>query len=190
MSNGGTHAYTTANHRLEAWTFADATARAAFTGYDLPLVADVGRVAYQADNGSYWRLSSASPITWQMVSGQKTYQSLGWFFEGTVSVGTEQGPTYTLPGNVSVERVRLYARAAPATSAVDVDVLRSTDGGTTWSTIFSTRPTIAAGSKTGGSAAVLSVATLNTNDLLRCDIVAAGGTPAAGLTVQLVITPR
>ncbi len=56
---------TGSNHIIENWVFADATARAAAT----PSAADVGKVAYQTDNGMYYRLLNHSPLTWSSAIG-------------------------------------------------------------------------------------------------------------------------
>ncbi len=60
------HAQQTANHRIESWVYADATARAAATGF---VAGDVGRIGYQSDDGSYWRLTDDSPVAWEQVGG-------------------------------------------------------------------------------------------------------------------------
>ncbi len=65
-SGAHVHAQQTANHRLESWVYADATARAAATGF---VTGDVGRVAYQSDTGSYWRLTDDDPVAWEQVGG-------------------------------------------------------------------------------------------------------------------------
>lgn len=51
-------------HVVHAWTYADTTARAAATGF---VAGDVGRVALQSDNSSFWFLSDHDPITWVQV---------------------------------------------------------------------------------------------------------------------------
>lgn len=60
----GRHSLQTQNHRLESWIYADATARLAATGFT---VDDVGRIAYQQSDTSYWRLSDDAPVTWAAV---------------------------------------------------------------------------------------------------------------------------
>ena len=59
------HSQQTANHRLESWVYADAATREAATGF---AAADLGQIAYQADTGSYWRLTAVTP-TWAAVAG-------------------------------------------------------------------------------------------------------------------------
>lgn len=50
-------------HQAYAFTFADATARLAGTGYTLTSE-DVGKIALQSDNKTFWALQNHSPITW------------------------------------------------------------------------------------------------------------------------------
>lgn len=54
------HSNSVKNHKIENWTYANASARTSATGF---VSADVGKVAYQSDNGSYWRLTAITP-TW------------------------------------------------------------------------------------------------------------------------------
>lgn len=51
----------TDGHVAHSLSYADAAARAGATGL---VVADVGRLARQADDGSFWVLTSHSPVTW------------------------------------------------------------------------------------------------------------------------------
>lgn len=65
--------------RIEAWIFADVTSRLALVGasYD-----DVGKVGYQEDDNTYWRLSDYDPVTWlalgsgtpPAITGDKYYR--------------------------------------------------------------------------------------------------------------------
>jgi hypothetical protein len=57
------HQDLTLNHRLETWVYANAAARTGATGF---VSGDVGRIAYQSDNGTYWRLTATTP-TWASV---------------------------------------------------------------------------------------------------------------------------
>jgi len=61
------HDLQTDNHKLEAYTFADATARLAGTGYTI-IAEDIGKSGFQADDLSYWRLTGVSPLTWHQIS--------------------------------------------------------------------------------------------------------------------------
>lgn len=53
-------------HPPHRWEYADATARGAATGFTID---DVGNIALQLDDFSYWLLADDSPITWQQVGG-------------------------------------------------------------------------------------------------------------------------
>jgi hypothetical protein len=49
------------------WSYADAATRIAATGF---VAADVGKLAYQQDEGSFWILTDDSPVTWLFVGGE------------------------------------------------------------------------------------------------------------------------
>lgn len=68
MAAANLHSAQTKNHRLESFVFADAAARIAGTGYTLT-ADDVGKIGYQTDLASYFRLTSYSPITWVENTG-------------------------------------------------------------------------------------------------------------------------
>ena len=57
----------TNNHVIHAFTFATAVARAAGTGYSI-IAADIGKIALQSDDLSFWALQSNSPITWTPIT--------------------------------------------------------------------------------------------------------------------------
>jgi len=55
----------TNNHVAHAFTYADATARDAATGL---AGSDVGKIALQSDDGSFWILLDDSPVTWERIT--------------------------------------------------------------------------------------------------------------------------
>jgi hypothetical protein len=59
------------NHILENWTFATAALRITAGTY---VAGDVGKVAYQTDNGTYWRLTATTP-TWEQLSPWINYST-------------------------------------------------------------------------------------------------------------------
>ena len=62
------HRNATLNHKIENYTYATAAARVAATGF---VTGDLGKIAYQTDDGSYWRLTATTP-TWVAITvGQK-----------------------------------------------------------------------------------------------------------------------
>jgi hypothetical protein len=52
-------------HRIQCLEYADSTTRSAATGF---VALDVGRVAKQLDDSSFWLLTKYSPITWVLIS--------------------------------------------------------------------------------------------------------------------------
>lgn len=60
------HSQATAVHVPYAFSYADATAREAATGFT---TADVGKLARQLDDNSLWMLTDDSPETWSQVGG-------------------------------------------------------------------------------------------------------------------------
>lgn len=59
-------------HIIENWVYADATERGAATGF---VAADVGKIAYQEDAGTYWRLTAVTP-TWALVGGSGSSRAI------------------------------------------------------------------------------------------------------------------
>ena len=60
------HPNSTFNHPIENWIFANAAARVAAGTY---VAGDVGKVAFQQDNNTYWRLTATTP-TWVPLNEQ------------------------------------------------------------------------------------------------------------------------
>jgi hypothetical protein len=85
-------------HKAHNWEYADAAARVAATGFAAD---DVDKLALQASDGTYWRLTDDSPITWAQV---------------TYATGTAAGTVAT--GNHT--HTGVYAAAAHAHTSADV----------------------------------------------------------------------
>jgi hypothetical protein len=75
------HSASAKNHKIENWTYANAGTRTAATGF---VSGDIGKIAYQSDNGTYWRLTAVTP-TW--VALQPTIPSR-YQASGTIAAGT------------------------------------------------------------------------------------------------------
>jgi hypothetical protein len=60
------HSNSVKNHKIENWTYANAAARTGATGF---LAADIGKLAYQTDNQTYWRLTAVTPTWIQAMAG-------------------------------------------------------------------------------------------------------------------------
>ena len=81
------------NHIVHSFEYADATARTAATGF---LSTDVGRVARQLSDNTFWVLVSISPISWTGIGsgggGSLTFKNQG--------VGSVTGTTLDIVGAV------------------------------------------------------------------------------------------
>jgi hypothetical protein len=91
-------------HSVENWRYADAAARTAATGF---VASDVHKLALQLDDGSYWRLSNHSPVTWAAVAG------------GGGGSGTVTSVALTVPADLAVS-------GTPVTTSGTLAVTRNT----------------------------------------------------------------
>lgn len=114
--------------------------------------------------------------------------TMKWAFAGTLTVTTTKD-YIALPDTGVISRVDLVCDTAPTGAAVIVDVERSTDGGSTWVTIFTNqanRPQVAISARTGNTTTIdVSGATEYTH-LFRVAIDQVGSTIAgADLSVMI-----
>ena len=134
--------------------------------------------------------AAGSTPSWANLVALAIPRTLGWYLDGALVAANDLGPNYTIDANVTVTGINLYVKVAPGTTALDVDVKRSTDGGTTWTTIFTIRPTISAGARVGGGGATLSVTQLSAGDVVRFDVISPGTVAAQSLTASLKLATR
>ena len=59
-------------HAAHNWEYADATARTSATGF---VSGDIGKIAWQLDNDSFWVLKATTP-TWAEVSSSTAHVGL------------------------------------------------------------------------------------------------------------------
>lgn len=122
------------------------------------------------------------------LSNHARWVTLQWLFSGSLTLQTSLD--YKMfPDDVTLSRVDLVVDTAPTGAKVIVDIERSTDGGSTWVTIFTNqanRPEIALSAKTGNSTTIdVSNGTGNSH-LYRAKIEQIGSTVAgANLSVML-----
>ena len=114
--------------------------------------------------------------------------TIKWSFVGTLAAYTTKD-YIALPDNATLNRVDLIVDTAPTGQAIIVDIERSTDGGGSWTTIFTggtNRPQIAAAAKTGNTTTIdVPSATANTH-FYRAKISQVGsGTAGADLSVMV-----
>lgn len=104
------------------------------------------------------------------------------FNPGGQSVATNISGTFEIQQSLTIDSVDLRIKTAPTGAALIVDINKN---GTT---IFSTRPQIAAAATSGGGSAVLSVTTLAAGDLITVDIDQVGSSVAGSdLTIALIM---
>ena len=90
-------------HRIQCLEYADATARLAATGFT---VKDVGRVAQQDSDSSFWLLVGYSPITWVLLGTDLSKDYLLLSFNWA-SVGSSPVLIGTVPAGAMIPEVVL-----------------------------------------------------------------------------------
>lgn len=86
-------------HRIHQFVYADATAREAVTSLNS---GDIGKVARQTDDGSYWILHSASPLEWKPFAALvRCNFDVG---AGKTTVASPYGLGIELPDNAYIVR--------------------------------------------------------------------------------------
>jgi len=106
-------------HVIHRWVYADATARAAATGF---VASDIRKLAYQSDTDAYWVLTDHSPITWVQVT------------TGSVYTKTEVDALLAALASVPSGSIQAYGGAAAPTGYVLCD--GSAISRTTYSDLF------------------------------------------------------
>ncbi len=108
----------------------------------------------------------------------------------SVVVGTDVVNRVPMTQAATLTGIVVFAKTAPTGAAMIFDILKSSDGGSTWLSLWATnpanRPTIAAGTKSGSQSS-FDTTTLAANDLLRLDVIQVGST-VAGQGVVLVLS--
>jgi len=102
-------------HAVHRWAYATAALREAATGF---VTADVGKVAQQQDDGSYWVLADESPILWLPVTGGLICCRM----DASAGLATGDTAIGALPDNAYVVRswYDVVTQPASATSTADL----------------------------------------------------------------------
>lgn len=114
--------------------------------------------------------------------------NLQWLFLGTLTTQTSKDYKI-LPQNVTWTRIDLIVDTAPTGAAIIVDIERSTDGGSTWVTIFTggtNRPQVAISARTGNSTTIDVSGATGNNHLFRAKISQVGST-VAGADLSVIL---
>lgn len=124
-------------------------------------------------------------------SSSATSQIFSWLLGqgANVSVGSDLTGHLICMQAGTLAVVRLAASTGPVGAALIIDILKSTDNGATFTSLWAThpgnRPNIADGSKSG-SATSFDTQTYNAGDLWRIDVIQVGSsTPGTGLTAMM-----
>lgn len=89
-------------HIIHAWTYADEAAREAATGF---VVGDVGKVAKQEDDDTFWVLANHSPIAWKQITDR--------VFGSEFSIAISAALSFTT-SDTWIEKVKLTLTDLPA----------------------------------------------------------------------------
>jgi len=112
----------------------------------------------------------------------------GWYAEDALTVQSGFGPVYQIDAPVTVSGLWGNTKYIAAVGTHTFDVAWCTDL-SSWSSIYSVKPTLVSGSKTFLQG-TLSKTTFTTNDFIRFDIVSLPGTVVSGVTAQLRVVGR
>ncbi len=169
-------------HRPYNWSYADATARLAATGF---VAGDVGKLARQTDDNSLWMLTDDSPITWQSIATAYAVIQVACSDETTpIAAGTNK-VRFRMPHAMTLTAVRASLSGAASSGTFTVDI---NEGG---SSILSTKLTLDANEKTTTTAAtpaVISDSALADDAEISIDVDDDGAGDAVGLKVTLLGT--
>jgi hypothetical protein len=111
-----------------------------------------------------------------------------WYEELALTVGNGKGPLRRIAIAMTLVSCYIYVKTAPTGAAILIDIKKSTTPNGTFTSIFSSVPTIAIGAYLGSSTSFASP-TLAVGDFLRFDITQVGSSvPGDGLTVDLNTT--
>lgn len=122
------------------------------------------------------------------LSGHSRWTGKQWLVAGSLTTQTLKDYV-SFPDNTTLERVDLIVDTAPVGANIIVDIERSTDGGSNWTTIFTggtNRPQITAGSKTGNTTTIDVPSAVGNSSLYRAVISQVGSsTPGSNLSIIL-----
>lgn len=112
---------------------------------------------------------------------------IGWFAAGTVATGHANFAAARIPIAMTAATAGVHVDTASSSGVITVDILKSSDNGGTWTTLFSTKITVDAGERDSATAAtpcVFGTTSLAAGDFVRPNIDGAG-TAASAITIDL-----
>lgn len=169
-------------HRPYNWSYANATARLAATGF---AAGDVGKLAVQTDDYSLWILTDDSPITWQSLSTAYAVIQVACSDQTTAIAAGTNKVRFRMPHAMTLTAVRGSLAGAASSGTFTVDINEN------GSSILSTKLTFDANEKTTTTAAtpaVISDSALADDAEISIDVDDDGAGDAVGLIVTLIGT--
>lgn len=122
------------------------------------------------------------------LSNHSRWTGKQWLFTGTLTTQTSKDWA-SFPDDVTLVRVDLIVETAPTGATIIVDIERSTDGGSNWTTIFTggtNRPVIAISARTGNTTTIDVPACTGNSHLYRAKISQVGST-IAGANLSVIL---
>lgn len=103
-----------------------------------------------------------------------------------LATGDEQGPVFRLKNDLRLTTLEMNVKTAPVGSAIIIDIERSTDIASGWSSIFSSKPQVAASARIQSAGWLFSAKVIRKDTFVRLNIDQVGSTTAGkDTTVEL-----
>jgi len=133
-------------------------------------------------------IASGDAANKEYVDKRVSYGAFTWYVDGAQTTGAKNMWLGATKAGVLVSGT-VYLQTPAVGCAFDVDVERSTNNGTSFATVFTTRITVDANeysSRLADTPCVLSVTNYNEGDIFRVNVITIGSSTAgSNLTVQL-----
>jgi len=133
------------------------------------------------------RIQADGTVAWEAVAATSAPMNIGFAVTGTLSTGDKAPWSPPMKSAGTIVGATAIAKTVSSSGAVSIDILKSTNDGADWTTIFTTGITLDEGERSTETAATpsaLSVTTYAVGDLFRINIDDVG-TDTADLTVGL-----
>ena len=112
------HSQASLVHVPYSWSYADAAARIAATGF---VTTDVGKLARQLDDNSLWMLTDDSPVTWTPINTGRT------LIQSQTPTGTGTVSFTSIPATYKKLIIEYVARGTAVATSVSMDIELNAD---------------------------------------------------------------
>ncbi len=145
----------------------------------------------QAGNMLELRNTSGTPVSLFDGNGYGFIREFTFVIPGPLVIGNDKTTWINVTRNGKISKAFICAKTAPTGASLIIDILKSTDGGSTFTSIWNATPanrlTLGSGSKSATRTA-FDVTSVAEGDILRIDVAQASG--AANVTVQVLCLLR